>query len=118
MNNKTEKYLKNEEKALEILRLGYEVSATTDTDVFVYFYPHIGQITLCIYEDGWKPNTRSDYSWDIVLNDDDYIKEFHLTADEAIEKLEAYLDVGGFTTLIVRKDAYGTKIETVSGGEK
>lgn len=92
MNNKTEKYLKNEEKALEIVRLCYEISATTETDAFVYFSPHVGAMDVNIHEKGWKPKVSADYSWDIKLNDDDYIEEFHTPIDEAIEKLNKYLE--------------------------
>jgi hypothetical protein len=76
---------------LDIMQLGVEISQNTTTDVFVEYSGHVDQLSVRIYEDGWKKNKKH-YSKDIYLNTKAYQTEEGIieTLEEIYAELSKY----------------------------
>lgn len=73
---------------LDIMQLGVEISKSTKTDVFVDYSGHVDQLSVRIYESGWK-KSKEHYSKDIYLNTEAYQTEEDII--EALEEIYAEL---------------------------
>jgi uncharacterized protein (DUF849 family) len=59
---------------LDIMQLGVEISKNTKTDVFVEYSGHVDQLSVRIYDDGWKKSMEP-YDRYVYLNTETYQEE-------------------------------------------
>ena len=70
-------------KLAKIIMMAYNISNTSEIDVFVRYYGHVGLISCDVYKNSWVIQTEADYSKNIYFNIDN-----ESGLDEIINELE------------------------------
>lgn len=53
---------------LDIMRLGVEISKSTETDVFVDYSGHVDSLDIRVFYSGWSDGRSPDYTKCVYLN--------------------------------------------------
>lgn len=84
------------ELLVEIFTIAYEVSETTDADVFVRYLPHCKAIDMGIHENGWTAEKGATYSKLQSYDVNGYKDEVEIKLDlQNIIRILKHLKVGG-----------------------
>jgi hypothetical protein len=72
-------------KLLEVFCFSYEISNSTEHDVFFSYSPHVDNFSLSIYENGWEYEKESSFK---IISEE--INDRNL--DKALNVLEEYYE--------------------------